>query len=122
MVYQVCFLAHERASPLATLPGAGAPIILTPTAIHDIAVTIYTNAHTFSAVGDDYSRIMVQCGFANFTPSSRKAIANDQLDLSYNKVKIEARATWLSEEYIDTVIDECTDVLGGHIVNLLFVT
>jgi hypothetical protein len=77
------------------------------------------NARPFSAVGDDYSQIIV---FVNFTPPSRKALVNEWLDLCYDEVKTEARATWLDEEYINTIMDENTDVSGNRIVNLSFVT
>ena len=53
---------------------------------------------------------------------SRKALANEWLDLYYDEVKTEARATWLNEEYINTIMDESTDALGNRIINLSFVT
>ena len=37
-------------------------------------MAIYMNSLPLSAIADDYSQIMVQRGFANFTPPSRKAL------------------------------------------------
>jgi hypothetical protein len=85
-------------------------------------MAIYMNARPFSAVADDYSQIMMRRGFANFTPPSRKALANEWLDLCYDEVKMEARATWLNEEYINTIMDESTDISGNRIISLSFVT
>jgi hypothetical protein len=117
--------ASASVNPLE-LPGAGAPIVLTPDAIrlkqHDVAMAIYMSTRPFSAVADDYSRVMLQRGFANFTPPSRQALAREWLEICYDEVKTEARATWLNEEYLNTVMDENTDVSGNRIVNLSFAT
>jgi hypothetical protein len=52
----------------------------------------------------------------------RKALANEWLDLCYDEVKTEARATWLNEEYINAIMDESTNVSGNRIIDFSFVT
>jgi hemolysin-activating ACP:hemolysin acyltransferase len=42
-----------------------------------------------------------------------------QMNSCYDEVKTEARATWLNEEYINTIMD---DISGNRIINLSFVT
>jgi hypothetical protein len=108
------------------LPGIPSPMLLPNEAIalkqHNDAMTVYVNAQPFGMYEDEYAQIATLHGFQNYEPPRRKDLAGKWLDICYEDVYSEAQHHWKMAEYINTVMDESTDIAGNRIVNLSFVT